>query len=66
MGGWLSGQSPPGRWLLSSLGPYTIAAWGLLVAVIWTVGSGAEYIIRGAVPILTGTSKPIKAVLPSE
>jgi CDP-diacylglycerol---glycerol-3-phosphate 3-phosphatidyltransferase len=51
-GGWLSGQSAPGSWLLSSLGPFTISVWALLVSVIWTVGSGAEY-IREAVPILT-------------
>lgn len=51
-GGWLSGQSAPGNWLLSSLGPFTISVWALLVAVIWTVGSGAEY-IREAIPLLT-------------
>jgi CDP-diacylglycerol---glycerol-3-phosphate 3-phosphatidyltransferase len=52
MGGWLSGRSAPGSWLLSSLGPYTIAVWALFVSVIWTVGSGAEY-IREAIPLLT-------------
>jgi CDP-diacylglycerol---glycerol-3-phosphate 3-phosphatidyltransferase len=52
MGGWLSGRSAPGSWLLSSLGPYTIAVWALFVSVIWTVGSGAEY-IRAAIPLLT-------------
>jgi len=51
-GGWLSGQSAPGSWLLSSLGPFTIAVWALFVSVIWTVGSGAEY-IREAIPLLT-------------
>lgn len=58
-GGWLSGQSPPGSWLLSSLGPFTISVWALLVSVIWTVGSGAEY-IREAIPLLT--RKPSTAV----
>jgi CDP-diacylglycerol---glycerol-3-phosphate 3-phosphatidyltransferase len=52
MGGWLSGRSAPGSWLLSSLGPYTIAVWALFVSVIWTVGSGVEY-IREAIPLLT-------------
>ena len=52
MGGWLSSQSAPGSWLLSSLGPLTISIWALLVSVIWTVGSGAEY-IREAIPLLT-------------
>lgn len=51
-GGLLSGQSAPGSWLLSSLGPFTIAVWALFVSVIWTVGSGAEY-IREAIPLLT-------------
>ena len=51
-GGWLTAQSAPGSWLLSSLGPYTIAVWALFVSVIWTVGSGAEY-IREAIPLLT-------------
>src|SRR5438477_1058785 len=41
--GWLSGQSWPGSALLSSLGPFTVSIWALLIAVIWTVGSGAEY-----------------------
>jgi CDP-diacylglycerol---glycerol-3-phosphate 3-phosphatidyltransferase len=51
-GGWLSSHGGPGSLLLSSLGPYTLAVWALLVAVIWTVGSGLEY-IRGAIPLLT-------------
>ena len=51
-GGWLSSQSAPGSWLLSPLGPFTISAWALLIAVVWTVGSGAEY-IREAIPLLT-------------
>jgi CDP-diacylglycerol---glycerol-3-phosphate 3-phosphatidyltransferase len=55
-GGWLTGQSAPGSLLLSSLGPYTLAVWALLLAVIWTIGSGLEY-IREAVPLLT-TSRP--------
>src|SRR5437588_1478714 len=52
MGGWLSRQSAPGSWLLSPLGPFTISIWALLVGVIWTLGSGAEY-IREAIPLLT-------------
>jgi CDP-diacylglycerol--glycerol-3-phosphate 3-phosphatidyltransferase len=51
-GGWLNGQSPPGSLLLGSLGPFTVGVWALLIAVVWTVGSGAEY-IRGAIPLLT-------------
>jgi len=51
-GGWLTSQSMPGRALLSPLGPYTLPVWSLLVAVVWTVGSGAEY-IREAIPLLT-------------
>jgi hypothetical protein len=38
---------------VASIGPFTVAVWGLLIAVIWTVGSGAEY-IREAIPLLTG------------
>lgn len=52
MGGWLSAQAAPGSWLLSPLGPFTISVWALLVGVIWTLGSGAEY-IREAIPLLT-------------
>ena len=51
-GGWLTGQSMPGSALLSPLGPYTLPVWSLLIAVVWTVGSGAEY-IREAIPLLT-------------
>lgn len=51
-GGWLSSQSAPGSWLLSGLGPFTISGWALFVSVVWTVGSGAEY-IREAIPLLT-------------
>jgi CDP-diacylglycerol---glycerol-3-phosphate 3-phosphatidyltransferase len=38
--------------LLRHYGPYTIPIWSLLLATIWTVGSGAEY-IREALPMLT-------------
>ncbi len=38
--------------LLRHYGPYSTPIWTLLVATIWTVGSGAEY-IREALPILT-------------
>lgn len=62
--GWLSGQLAPGSWLLSSLGPYTVAVWVLLIAVIWTVASGLEY-IRGAVPLLTGSRVEANPLAPS-
>jgi CDP-diacylglycerol--glycerol-3-phosphate 3-phosphatidyltransferase len=52
VGGLLSSLTPPGSWLVSSIGPFTVAVWGLLIAVIWTVGSGAEY-IREAIPLFT-------------
>jgi CDP-diacylglycerol--glycerol-3-phosphate 3-phosphatidyltransferase len=55
-GGVLSAQSAPGTWLVTALGPYTLPVWALLVAVIWTVGSGAEY-VRGAVPLLMAGRK---------
>ena len=59
-GGWLSNQSAPGSWLLTLLGPMTISVWALLVAVIWTVGSGAEY-VREAIPLLT--RRPVSGVV---
>ncbi len=37
--------------LVDPFGPFTIPIWTLLVAVVWTIGSGAEY-IREAVPLL--------------
>ena len=55
-GGVLASQSAPGSWLVAELGPYTLPVWSLLVAVIWTVGSGAEY-IRSAVPLLMAGRK---------
>ena len=64
-GGWLSGQSAPGSWLLSSLGPFTISVWALLVAVIWTVGSGAEY-IREAIPLLTRKPSTVVNAAPDD
>lgn len=51
-GGLLSGQSGLGHLMLSSLGPFTLAIWALLIAVIWTVGSGLEY-IREALPLFS-------------
>jgi CDP-diacylglycerol--glycerol-3-phosphate 3-phosphatidyltransferase len=51
-GGFLSSNTPPGSWLVTAVGPFTVAVWGLLIAVVWTVGSGAEY-IREAIPLLT-------------
>jgi CDP-diacylglycerol---glycerol-3-phosphate 3-phosphatidyltransferase len=43
--------------LLTRVGPYTLPVWALLLAVIWTVGSGLEY-IREAIPLLT-RSRPV-------
>src|ERR1700682_1911311 len=60
--GFLSSHTPPGSWLVAPIGPFTVAVWGLLIAVIWTVGSGAEY-IREAIPLLTHPSRHIPDVL---
>jgi CDP-diacylglycerol---glycerol-3-phosphate 3-phosphatidyltransferase len=57
-GGLLSAKTPPGSQLLTMLGPYTFPVWALLVAVIWTLASGAEY-IREAIPLLT-RSRPLR------
>jgi len=51
-GGLVGQWSWLGQTLLTRLGPYTLPVWALLLAVIWTVGSGAEY-IREAIPLLT-------------
>jgi CDP-diacylglycerol---glycerol-3-phosphate 3-phosphatidyltransferase len=51
-GGLLSANSSPGSQLVAQLGPYTFPVWTLLLAVIWTLASGAEY-IRAATPLLT-------------
>jgi CDP-diacylglycerol---glycerol-3-phosphate 3-phosphatidyltransferase len=51
-GGLLSSHVAPGSVLVSPVGPFTVAVWGLLIAVIWTLGSGAEY-IREAIPLLS-------------
>jgi CDP-diacylglycerol--glycerol-3-phosphate 3-phosphatidyltransferase len=56
-GGLLSRHAPPGSVLVSPVGPFTVAVWGVLIAVIWTIGSGAEY-IREAIPLLT-RSRPV-------
>ena len=61
-GGLLGPSSPLGVALLTPIGPFTIPVWALLVAVIWTVGSGAEY-IRGAIPLLTGPKRPLPDVV---
>src|SRR5438128_9280901 len=61
-GGLLSAQTGPGSVLVAPIGPFTVAVWGLLIAVIWTVGSGAEY-IREAIPLLTHPSRPVPDVL---
>src|SRR6202048_1889943 len=57
-GGLLGSTTLPGRLLVSSVGPFTVAVWGLLIGVIWTVGSGLEY-IREAIPLLTTQSRPV-------
>ena len=41
--------------LVDPLGPFTIPIWTLLVAVVWTIGSGAEY-VRAAMPLLVRRS----------
>src|SRR5438309_1456467 len=56
-GGFLSAHALPGSLLVAPMGPFTVAVWGLLIAVIWTVGSGAEY-IREAIPLLN-QSRPV-------
>jgi len=60
-GGLLSSHAGPGSLLVTAVGPFTVAVWGLLIAVIWTVGSGAEY-IREAIPLLT-RSRPVADVV---
>jgi len=57
-GGLLSRHAVPGSLLVSPVGPFTVAVWGLLIAVIWTLGSGAEY-IREAIPLLTHPARPV-------
>src|SRR5437763_356907 len=61
-GGLLSAQAGPGSVLVAPIGPFTVAVWGLLIAVIWTVGSGAEY-IREAIPLLTRPARLAPDVL---
>lgn len=56
LSGLLSPIDGPGHILLLAIGPYTIGVWALLIAVIWTVASGLEY-IRGAIPLLTRSAK---------
>jgi CDP-diacylglycerol--glycerol-3-phosphate 3-phosphatidyltransferase len=52
-GGLLSGNSLLKSLLLTSVGPFTLPVWSLLITVIWTVASGAEY-VREAAPLLAG------------
>jgi CDP-diacylglycerol--glycerol-3-phosphate 3-phosphatidyltransferase len=61
-GGLLNAHASPGSLLVASIGPFTVAVWGLLIAVIWTVGSGAEY-VREAIPLLTRPSQRVPDVL---
>jgi CDP-diacylglycerol---glycerol-3-phosphate 3-phosphatidyltransferase len=56
-GGLLGSHTAPGSLLVAPIGPFTVAVWGLLISVVWTVGSGAEY-IRAAIPLLT-RSRPV-------
>jgi CDP-diacylglycerol--glycerol-3-phosphate 3-phosphatidyltransferase len=62
VGGLLTSHAPPGSWLVTAVGPFTVAVWGLLIAVIWTAGSGVEY-IREAIPLLTQPARPVPDVL---
>ncbi len=62
--GVLSAQTAPGSVLVTGYGPFTVPVWALLVAVVWTIGSGLEY-IRGAVPLLTRHVPPIPRVVAS-
>ncbi|HYM50080.1 MAG TPA: CDP-diacylglycerol--glycerol-3-phosphate 3-phosphatidyltransferase [Candidatus Limnocylindrales bacterium] len=67
-GGVLSGIPWARSLLLTRLGPTTFPIWLLLLAVIWTIGSGIEY-IRGAIPLLTRGSRRIsleRPVAPAE
>ncbi len=57
-GGLLNAHAAPGSLLVAPIGPFTVAVWGLLIAVVWTVGSGAEY-IREAIPLLTHPSPQV-------
>ncbi|MDQ6710263.1 MAG: CDP-alcohol phosphatidyltransferase family protein [Candidatus Dormibacteraeota bacterium] len=57
-GGVLSTQAAPGSLLVTAYGPFTLPVWALLVAVVWTIGSGLEY-IRGAIPLLTRPAPPV-------
>ena len=45
----------------------TVANWALLLAVVWTIGSGLEY-VRGAFPLLMGTDRRVRpvSVVPSD
>ena len=49
---------------LGALGPFTIPQWGLLIAVIWTVGSGIEY-VWDAIPLLGRGAKTPVARMPA-
>ncbi len=62
--GVLSAQAAPGSLLVTGYGPFTVPVWALLIAVIWTIGSGLEY-VRGAVPLLTRDVPPIPRVVAS-
>jgi CDP-diacylglycerol--glycerol-3-phosphate 3-phosphatidyltransferase len=64
-GGILSGVGLIRTVLLTRFGPSPLPVWALLVATIWTVGSGVEY-IRGAVPLLTRGSGPVPVSIDSE
>ena len=60
-GGLVGRWSWMGQALLTRLGPYTLPVWALLLAVIWTAGSGLEY-IREAIPLLTRSRQMVNRV----
>ena len=53
--------------VVQPLGGLSPANWALLLAVIWTIGSGVEY-VRGAFPLLMGSDQRVRrvTVLPSD
>ena len=56
-GGIMSGLGWARSLLLTPLGPAALPTWLLLLAVVWTVGSGIEY-IREAMPLMTRGARP--------
>jgi CDP-diacylglycerol---glycerol-3-phosphate 3-phosphatidyltransferase len=56
-GGIVSGLEGARSLLLTPLGPASLPTWLLLLAGVWTVGSGIEY-IREAIPLMTRGARP--------